>query len=177
MTLHPARLFLTAWLLAAAAGTAHAAPDLAVLGYPTGPGKLKDTGIELKAGAVESPFAGQPQTVWILAPGDILETEQAPAPRQIQFYRRNRGQPAQLLCTVAVKYFPAEKGWRPAYRIEERFALVEQGNALVPLPRHTGDLGITQLRVPQAPNVEGYFPALEFGLPGTPVAIDFWVVK
>jgi hypothetical protein len=76
-----------------------------------------------------------------------------------------------------VKYFATEKGWQPAYRIEERFALIDLGDGQVPLPRHTGDLGVTQLRVPQAPNVEGYFPALEFGLPGTALAIDFWIVK
>lgn len=171
------RLFLSACLLALATGTARAAPDLAVLGYLTDGGKLKTTDIELRAGAVASPFAGKPHTVWILKPGDTLGAEVAPAPRQIQLYRRNRGQPAQLLCTVSVKYFRAEKGWRPAYRLEERFALIEQGDDLVPVPRHTGELGIIQLRVPQPANVEGYYPALEFGLPNTAISVDFWVVK
>ena len=154
----------------------HAAqPILAVLQYQDG-AKTKFAPIREQSGAVTAPSAGKPQTTWQLNPGDLLTGTAPPADRIIRFYSAVNNQPV-LLCTVLVKYYPQAGKWVPGYRMEDRIVLMRDGADFKPIPAGTGDIELVLMVGTTLPNVDGYYSALQFGIPFKAVGIDAWVVN
>jgi hypothetical protein len=173
------RHFINTLLIAALllpAGVVHAAqPILAVLQYQDA-AKTKFAPIRAQSGAVTSPAAGKPQTTWQLNSGELRSGATPPADRIIRFYSAINNQPV-LLCSVLVKYYPRDGKWAPGYRMEDRIVLMRDGANLKPIPAGTGDVELVLMIGTTLPNVDGYYSALQFGIPFKPVGIDAWVVN
>ena len=163
-------------LLAGCFASAHAAPpDLAQLTF-AGATKKQIIHIPAKAGKYTPKNKVSAQASWFLVAGEALKAGTQPAEQVIRLYR-TAGSTRALLCTIAVKYFPANGKWLPRYRMEENLMLARTGERLVPMPTGMGEPDLNLMVGTLLPNVEGYYDRIEFGLPLTSVAIDYLEVQ
>ena len=163
-------------LLAGCFASAHAAPpDLAQLTF-AGATKKQVIHIPAKTGKYTPKNKGPAQASWFLIPGEALKAETQPREQVIRLYHTTASTRA-LLCTIVVKYFPANGKWLPRYRMEENLMLARSGDHLVPAPTGMGEPDLNLMVGTLLPNVEGYYDRIEFGLPLTRVAIDYLEVQ
>jgi hypothetical protein len=150
---------------------AAAPPALAVLEYRSG---LFGSSAPIydRPGASASPYANKPRKIWTLHEGDTLRQTTPPPERLIRFYETVHNNTLSV-CTVIVKYSRAANGWRPGYQLLiHPIATIESGK-LKPLGSDEGARGLVQLVHPAAPNREGFYHTLSFGL----TTIDAWEIQ
>jgi len=171
-----ARQILVWAILVLAAQAGHAAPTvLAVLEYTSGVfGERKP--IYDRPGGSSSPYANKPRKIWTIREGDTLKQQTPPPERLIRFYE-NLNNNTLSVCTVIVKYARTPDGWRPAYQLLiHPLAIIENGK-LKPVGTDEGARGLVQLVNPSAPNRDGFYHTLSFGLAAGKVTIDAWEVQ
>lgn len=171
-----ARLWWVLVFLVLSAQVAHAEPAvLAMLEYKSG-----DFGdrapIYDRAGGSPSPYANKPKQVWTIREGDTLQQTNPPPERLIRFYE-NLNNNSLSVCTIIVKYARAPGGWRPAYQLLIHPQVVVEKGQLKPIGTDEGARGLVQLVHPSAPNRDGFYYTLSFGLAAGKVTIDAWEVQ
>ncbi len=138
-------------------------------------GKRVSTEIKNKLGTFQSSYKDK-AIGWTIRQGEPVQAKTAPSARQIDFYQLN-GRDYELLCTVEVKYFPEKSGrWLPRYRINQEMLFVKEGDKWRPLKMIDGIASLIQYTSNQFPNIEGYYPTLDFGLTTGAITIDAWKV-
>lgn len=148
---------------------------LAVLEYRPGVFGSREP-IYDRAGGSASPYANKPRKIWTLREGDTLKQSTPPPERLIRFYETVNNNTLSV-CTVVVKYSRTAGGWRPAYQLLiHPLATVENGK-LKPLGSDEGARGLVQLVNPSAPNRDGFYHTLSFGLGSGSISIDAWEVQ
>lgn len=105
-----------------------------------------------------------------------------PPPRRVDFYQGEGGQ-RQFVFALEVRYFPAKdnKGdrhdkWLPHYRLHQELLFVRDGDQWRPLETMDGVPLVVDYSSPALPNIEGYYPQLDFGLTVGKLRIDAWQV-
>jgi hypothetical protein len=168
---------LAGLLLALASATLNAAeaPVVAKLEYSNA--LLAPTAkIRLARGAVTSPFANQPHSVWTLREGEALEQPNRPPERLIQLYQV-RKQEIQVVASLFVKYVAGKKGWRPAYALHITPPAYWDGQRLVPLEGTAGAPLPIQIVASGDAAGEGFVHTLSFSSPAGAVSVDAWEVQ
>ena len=168
---------LTFTAMAAVAGfTAHAdsTPVLAVLEYSGGL-LPKRADIRAMKGLVRSPFAHMSRAIWVLREGDTLRQEFSPPARFIQLFRMSGNSP-QLLCNIIVRYTRSQKGWRPAYLLQQQPPITWNGETFAPRTGMSAREPV-QIIKPAGPAGDGFYHSLSFGLASGPTQVSAWEVQ
>jgi hypothetical protein len=150
-------------------------PVLAKLEYSSAP-LAPAAKIRLASGAVTSPFANKPHSVWTLREGDTLKQTRRPAERLIQFYQIRRKE-IQVVASLFVKYVAGNKGWRPAYALHVSPAAYWDGQRIVPLEGTAAAPLPIQIVAIAGDAGDGFAHNLSFSSPAGAVSIDAWEVQ
>jgi hypothetical protein len=163
-------------LVIAASRPVVAAPVIMLLEHVE-EGKRISTKIEAVADLKASPHAGKGQLSFAILPGDALTTKQRPNDRIVHLFRQV-GLERVPLCTVSVRYFRDRNiQWLPHFQLNQEPLFIRKDKRWVPLTTVKGIATLIVLTSSTLPNVEGYYPSLEFGLTTGLTFIDSWVVR
>jgi hypothetical protein len=139
-------------------------------------GKRQSIKIEAKGGETVSPAAGKREDRWWVGPGEALKTAKAPDDRLIELYR-GKGSEHILLCAFKLRFTKTRDGFVPKFQLIEVPLAVRQGDRWVPFLAPAGSAGNVVIHGSVLPDADGFYPTLEFGFTGGPVAIDSWVLR
>lgn len=150
--------------------SADAPPTLLVLAHREAGGISADT-VPAADGVVVLQGARTAQSTWEVRAGTVIDSAHRPPARRVDFFEIEDGT-AKRVGAVEVRYFPDKGGFAPRYRVMEEVMLARVGGTLVPLKLIDGTPALTQFHSDALPNVEGYYPYLDFGLTVGPIRVD-----
>lgn len=170
-----ARLLTVLALAAAGAPVAADTPVLARLEYSSA--LLAPVAkIRLAGGTVASPLANRPQPVWTLREGDTQKGGARPPERLIRLYQL-RGNEAQLIASLFVRYVAGPRGWRPSYALHQLPPAYWDGARLLPIETGPGAPLAIEVVATGEDAGQGFTHALSFRSPAGPLSIDAWEVQ
>lgn len=146
-------------------------PTLLVLAHREAGGISADT-VPAADGVVVLQGARTAQSTWEVRAGAVVDSTQRPPARRVDFFEIEANGSAKRVGAIEVRYFPDKGGFAPRYRVMEEVMLARVGDAWVPLKLVDGTPALTQFHSDALPNVEGYYPYLDFGLTVGAIRID-----